>query len=282
MHQKLLVSKYTALIQLIYGQLTRAVSIYARSEENKYIQKKDIPLSKGKSEIKISYISGVALQLSKSHNSQAMNVASSIASHLSANCSDDFLVEVLPPGLIEMEVSDLVLVAWLQRFVDSWRGKSIDFNSSALKAGCVKAVMSEKSDSVFSIQYVHARCCSLLRLAQHEKLIDTNNFSSESIPWFNSYGILCLNHQAERRLINCLVKLVDELEPAIARSLKWEGAALSLVKAFESFWSTCRIYGTLTTTPELAVARLGLVMATQSVLKFLLEEKLDISACSEL
>ena len=84
-HQKLLVSKYTAIVQLIYGQLFRVVSIYARTKENTIIEKKDIPLSKGKNDIKISYISGVALRLSKSHNSQPFSIASSIASHLSAD-----------------------------------------------------------------------------------------------------------------------------------------------------------------------------------------------------
>lgn len=276
-HQKLLVSKYTAIVQLIYGQLTRAVSIYARSRENNYIQKRNIPLSKGKRDIKISYISSVALQLSKSHNSQPFSIANSIISHLSANLGEDLHLEVLPPGLIYIEVTDLVLAAWLQGFIDNQRGERINLNSSG------KGNVSQFCDSVFSIQYVHARCCSLLRLAEQEKLIDSRKIFSESIPWLNCHGQFLLNHQAERRLIGSLVKVVDEFEPVITRPLKWQRAAFDLVKAFESFWSACPIYGDMkTTTPKLVMARIGLVMATQSVLKFLLEEKLGFSACLEL
>lgn len=281
-HQKLLVSKYTAIAQLIYGQLLRVVSIYARTKENKIIEKKDIPLSKGKSDIKISYISGVALHLSKSHNSQPFSIASSIASHLSADWGEYLLIQVVSPGLICIEVSDFVLAAWLQRFIDIRARERVDFAPLALKASSEKAVMSGLDDFVFSIQYVHARCCSMLRLAQHEKLIDLNQFSSEPIQ-LDSYGRLYLNHKAERRLISSLVKIVDELEPVIPGPLKWKEAALNLVKAFESFWSACRICGDLKTTkPELVMSRIGLVMTTQSVLKFVLEEKLGIPACLEL
>lgn len=280
MHQRLLVSKYTALIGLIYGKLTELISTYAQSKKNIYIQKTQIPLSKGKSDIKISYVSAVALHLSKSHNSQPFELASSIASHLSANCGEHLLVQVFPPGLIEIQVSDFVLAVWLQGFIDNRRGERINLNR--LVSG--KAVISEfDPESLFSIQYVHARCCSLLRLAQQEKLIDSNQICLESIPWLNSGGELRLNHRAERRLISSLVKVVDELEPIIVRPLKWEGVVLSLVKAFESFWSACRICGDVkTSTPELFMARVGLVMITQSVLKFVLEEKLGVSACLEL
>lgn len=270
-HQKLLVCKYTAINQLIYGCLTESISIYAHSSQNKYIEKKEIPLSKGKNDIKISYISGIALHLSKSHNSHPFSIATSIASCLSVNYGTDLQIFVLPTGLIYIEVSDLVLASWLQHFIDRRREERIEMNSLALKA-----------DAVFSIQYIHARCCSLLRLAQQEKLLNTNKIASESIPWLNASEQLYLNHQAERRLINNLVKVVDELEPAITRPLKWEGAALSLLKAFENFWSACRICGTSTTPPEVIMARVGLIMTTRSVLKFLLEEKLGIPACSEL
>ena len=279
-HQKLLVSKYTAIIQLVYGYLTRAVSIYARSEKNKCLEKKDIPLSKGKSDIKISYISGVAFHFSKSHNSQTFSIADSIVSCLSADLTGYFTVEVLPSGLIQIQVTDSLLAVWLQSFIEQ---------NGSVEASPVKFEVLEDglSDCVFSIQYAHARCCSLLKLAQQEKLVDfdinVNKYPSESIPWLKSDGQLRLNHRAERYLIASLVRIIDELQPVIAHQVKWEGAALSLVRAFEGFCRACRIHDDLkTTAPELVMARLGLLMTTQSVLRFLLEDKLGISAWLEL
>ena len=279
-HQKLLVSKYTAIIQLIYGYLTRAMSIYAQSEENKYIEKKDIPLSKGKSDIKISYISAIAFHLSKSHNSQTFAIASSIASCFWADLNVYFMVEVLPSGLIQIQVTDSLVAVWLQSFIDK---------NGSLEASQVNlcALEDASSDCVFSIQYVHARCCSMLRLAQQEKLVNFhigfNKYSFEPIPWLKSDGQLRLNHQTERCLIGNLVRIVDELQPVIARPIRWEAAAFSLVRAFEGFCKSCRIHDDLkTTAPELVMARIGLLMTTQSVLRFLLEEKLGISAWLEL
>ncbi|MEO1431532.1 MAG: DALR anticodon-binding domain-containing protein [Cyanobacteria bacterium J06633_8] len=283
-HQKLLVSKYTAIAQLIYGQMTRAVSIYALSKGNKSIEKKYIPLSRGKSDIKISYMSGVALQLSKSHKSQTFSIANSIASCFRASNGGYLQLEVLPEGLIEIQVSDLFLAAWLQAFAEPNRSREAsNIHFLGLKSGSGRMVIPELNSKVFSIQYVHARCCSLLRLAQQEKLIGCDDFSSESIPWLKDESNLILNHPAERCLIGNLVKLVDELEPVIPRPLKWEGAALSLVRSFDFFWSACRIHDrSNTTSPELKMARIGLIMATQSAIRFLLEEKLGVSACSEL
>lgn len=279
-HQKLLVSKYTAIIQLIYGYLTRAVGIYARSQENKNIEKKDIPLSKGKNDIKISYISGIAFHFSKSHNSQTFSIASSIASYLSADLTAYFRVEVLPSGLIQIQVTDSLLAVWLQSLIE--QNSSVEASEVNLKAK-----IDNLSDCIFSIQYVHARCCSLLKLAQQEKLVDFNingnKYSSKSIPWLKSDGQLRLNHQAERCLIGSLVRIIDELQPVNAHRVKWEKAALGLVRAFEDFFKACRIHNDLkTTAPELVMARIGLLMTTQSVLRFLLEEKLGISAWLEL
>ncbi|MEM7712383.1 MAG: DALR anticodon-binding domain-containing protein [Cyanobacteria bacterium P01_A01_bin.68] len=256
------------------------MSIYALRKTNNSIEKKDIPLSKGKSDIRISYVSGVALQLSKSHNSQPFSIANSIAADLSASFDAYLMVEVLPKGLIQIQVTDLFLALWLQHFID--KNRSIErAEVSYLDLGTAL------QDYVFSIQYVHARCSSLLRLAQQEKLIDFNVYlkknSCESIPWLNNDGQLCLNHQAERRLIASLVRIIDELEPIIPRPLKWEGLALRLAAAFENFWSTCQIHDDLSAiAPELVRARIGLIAATQSVLRFLLEEKLGIPACLEL
>ncbi len=162
-HQKLLVSKYTAIIQLIYGYLTRAMSIYARSGKNKYIEKKDIPLSKGKSDIKISYISGIAFHLSKSHNSQTFTIANSIVSCLSTDLNAYLIVEVLPSGLIQIQVTDSLIAVWLQGLIDkngSVKGSQV--NLCALEDG--------SSNCVFSIQYVHARCCFSVEIGTTRKI----------------------------------------------------------------------------------------------------------------
>ena len=103
------------------------------------------------------------------------------------------------------------------------------------------------------------------------------------IPWLNCDQMRD-QHPASRRLIAELIQVVDELECSDSRDeRKWEKAALKLSEAFQNFWSECRIWGDVkTTNPELAQARLGLVLATQSVLRFLLEDKLSIFALQEL
>jgi hypothetical protein len=135
-----------------------------------------------------------------------------------------------------------------------------------------------------------------MRLAQQEKLIQfgDNNVNTSSaignvispnpIPWLNSDRQLRFSHSASRRLISELVQVVDDLEFRFgAGSVNWEKAAINLSQAFEVFWCNCRIFGEVKiTSPELSQARLGLVIATQSVLRFLLEEKLGVQALLEL
>ncbi|MDZ8030005.1 MAG: DALR anticodon-binding domain-containing protein [Nostoc sp. DedQUE08] len=151
-------------------------------------------------------------------------------------------------------------------------------------------------NSLFAIEYAHARCCSLVLLAHREGLIKLREpipntspafwdvIFPNPLPWLNCDGTLQLNHPDERRLIGELIQVVDNIEcPDVSDSVKWEKLALNLSQAFEKFWSNCRIWGEVKiTSPELAQARLGLLMATQSVLKFVLEENLGVFAPLEL
>jgi hypothetical protein len=150
--------------------------------------------------------------------------------------------------------------------------------------------------NLFPVQYAHARCCSLVLLAHREGLIKLREpvpnsspsfwsiISPNPIPWLNSDGRLRLNHPDESRLIAELVEVVDNIEcPDVRGSVKWEKAAVNLSQAFENFWCNCRIWGEVKIiSPELAQARLGLLMATQSVLRFVLEENLGTFAPLEL
>ncbi|WP_317616846.1 DALR anticodon-binding domain-containing protein [Nostoc sp. PA-18-2419] len=230
--------------------------------------------------------------MSDSQNRKAMELARAIAFHLSATFGDVFNVQIVTPGWIHFELTDSALGTWLQ---------SLAVGKGELGSGEIgrefhptPATLS-MPNSLFPVQYAHARCCSLVLLAHRERLIQLREplvnsspiwslISPNPIPWVNCNQRLRLNHPDERHLISELVRIVDNIEcPDVRGSVKWEKAALNLSQAFENFWRNCRIWGEVKiVSPEVAQARLGLLMATQSVLKFVLEENLGIFAPLEL
>jgi arginyl-tRNA synthetase len=278
------------LKQLINSQLVTVLSIYTGSNKTVSIGNKKIPLYKDRNNSKLVYVSSLALGLSKSQNQKAMETASAIAFHLLAIAGGVFDVKIVSPGLIHLQVNDQTLAAWLQSLV---------FGSIKVREKIGRTRDKKKfpvSDSLFAAQHAHARCCSLILLAHREGLIkliepvpDTslrfwNVNSSNPIPWLNSDQTLRLTHPDEYQLIAELVQVIDNAEcPDFKGYVNWEKVALDLSKAFENFWSSCRIWGEVKIfSQKLAQARLGLLMATQSVLRFLLEEKLGIFAPLEL
>ncbi|XZN96275.1 MAG: DALR anticodon-binding domain-containing protein [Microcoleus sp.] len=67
------------------------------------------------------------------------------------------------------------------------------------------------------------------------------------------------------------------------RAIDYFKLANSLSTAFQTFYSQCRIWGEVKRENlKLAQARLGLVLATQSLLRFILEELLNAVAPLEL
>ncbi|WP_414590418.1 DALR anticodon-binding domain-containing protein [Anabaena sp. CCY 9614] len=228
-----------------------------------------------------------------------MEIASGITSHLLATCGEVFSVQIVPPGSIYVELKPLLLAAWLQSIAIKSLGNEEEVESPSgdqwqIAEIATRKIALDNSERLFAVQYTHARCCSLVLLAHREGLIqlkniknllaDTGENSQEQIPWLNHNYQMRLSHPAENHLIAELVKVVDNLEfPHVDSSVNWEKAALDLSQAFEVFWCRCRIWGNVKiSSPNLAQARLGLVMATQSVLKFLLVNKLGIFAPLEL
>ncbi|MCX7593590.1 MAG: DALR anticodon-binding domain-containing protein [Fischerella sp.] len=305
----LLVCKYTAIKQLIHNYLTVTLSIYNCNKKTSYILEKKIPLSKGRDKNKIFYITAIALQLSKYEKLPAMQVAEAITSHFSEEFAEVVYVQIVPPGWIHLELAHPFLAAWLQSLAaggggvgdgevgapaptrewglgemgrTSDRERCRDAPGRVCKTNQLSTtnVPCSLSHSLFTVQYAHARCCSLLRMAEQERFI----ISANTIPWLNTQQKLRLNHPLELSLVSELVQVVDQIGCSGSDdSVKWEKLALCLSQAFEEFWRSCRIWGEVKAiSPELAQTRLGLVMATQSVLRFLLEEKLSIFAPLEL
>ncbi|MCG6135071.1 MAG: glutamate acetyltransferase [Nostoc sp. LLA-1] len=292
-------SKYTAIKQLIHSYLIQSLSIYTSNHHDSCIDEQKIPLYKGRDNNRVLYISDIAIKLSKSHNRTPMEIASGIASHLSATCGEVFSIQIVPPGSIYVELKPLLLAAWLQSIAIKSLGNEEEIGFPSGEQGQIEEIAKRKisldnSERLFAVQYAHARCCSLVLLAHREGLIklkniknllaDTSENSQEQIPWLNHNYQMRLSHPAEGHLIAELVKVVDNLEfPHVNGFVNWEKAALDLSQAFEVFWCKCRIWGNVKiSSPELAQARVGLMMATQSVLKFLLVNKLGILAPLEL
>jgi hypothetical protein len=286
-HQKLLVSKYTATKWLLHSCIFAVLNIYTSNEVIVGIETGKIPLYKVRDSGRVLYISGIALWLSKSQNSTAMEIAQGIVVHLLSTYGSLFSSQIVSPGWIHLELTHPTLATWLQ---------SLAVKTTILEpVPYSKFTPKENPGRLFAIQYAHARCYSLVLLAHREGLIqlkepvvDSNSAIGDfllpkSIPWLNCDQKLCLTHPAEFHLIHELLQVVDDWEISDRSSIRWEKSALSLSQAFETFWRNCRIWGEVNNnSPDLAQARLGLLMATQVILMSLLEEKLEVFAPLEL
>jgi len=257
------------------------------------------------------YRCAIALQLAPLWKLPALDIAYQIMASLSTLSQDtgkivlDLSVEVIDPGWINLRLSDRTLATWLQHLstdlldLPVLRSDSVNGSLSEISGGRHKLPPSppqptQSSKNLFLVQYAHARCCSLLRLAHQQGLIQLRDLEFKTpsgqflkpnpIPWLNDdYGVtkpmgLRLGRPAERSLIAQILNGVDQMiNPSHRQGLK---LASALSNGFESFYSSCRIWGEVN--PTLAQARLGLVGVTQVLLRSLLQDQLGFPAPVEL
>jgi len=249
-----------------------------------------IPLNRAKDSARVLYVSAIALKLAKTWQQTPQAIAAQLVETLEPLCCPDFAVKVARAGMIELELTDAGLAVWLQRLAQI----PLPLPESRILSPVVCA------DRLFPIQYSHARCCSLLRMAHRDRLISIAQpdvatapqiwslAAPNPIPWVDEGVRLRLIHPGDRSLISQLITVLDSLAPVIGncrheKPVNYLKIANSLSAAFQIFYSQCRIWGEVKTeTPKLAQARLGLVLATQSLLRFILEELLNAVAPVEL
>lgn len=292
-------SPLLSLKQLLLRWL-EAVIVLSSPDLTRSSQHQHISLYQAKDCSRFLYISPIAFHLSKVKKIPALEIANAIALLLesqleyccrqptSANLLQNCTLEVVAPGWIHIELTQPMLAAWLQHLV---------FYPPQLQ-NCREEychLTQTGNYRLFAAQYAHARCCSLLQMAQREKLITLKELPETSsavflpiapspIPWLNDQKLRYF-HPAERALISQLLTTLDDFYfPGTSRQLKiWEKAALNLSQIFQTFYSCCRIWGEVKMqTLELSQARLGLVMATQISLRLLLQDKLGVPAPVEL
>jgi arginyl-tRNA synthetase len=250
----------------------------------------EIPLNRSKDTARVLYLSAIALKLAKTWQQTPQTIAATVAKTLEPLCYPDFAVKVAPGGIIELELTDPGLAVWLQRLAQT----NLPLPESRLLSPVVSA------DRLFPIQYSHARCCSLLRMAHRDRIISIAQpdvatapqiwslADPNPIPWIDDGDRLRLVHPAERSLISQLLTVLDNLYPIFEvknseKPVNYFKLANSLSEAFQIFYSQCRIWGEVKIEqPKLAQARVGLILATQSLLRFILENFLNAIAPLEL
>ena len=173
------------------------------------------PLNRSKDSARVLYVSAIALKLAKTWQQTPQTIAAQFAETLKPLCYPDFAVKVAPAGIIELELTDAGLAVWLQRLAQT----NLPVPESRILSPVVSA------DRLFPIQYSHARCCSLLRMAHRDRIIaiaqpDVTTApqiwslaSPNPIPWIDEGDRLRLVHPAERSLISQMLTVLDNLYP---------------------------------------------------------------------
>lgn len=266
----ILVSKYTAIRQQVRGHLLEVLSIYTNENKLLPFALASVWVRKSKETCKVLYISEVAFKAAKVYGISASDIASQLVSHF-CDCNENFMLKAAA-GLIYIEVAPSVIATCLQSVVEH--------TFLTLRHSDTPPLLDPPTPS-FLIQYAHARCCSLLRLALNEGLISFDE--PLQVSWLDSQSKLRFNSHESQRLIATSVEIIDDLVCVDVRSpIYWHSKALNLSQAFVCFWRHTRIWGEVKNQPELVRAYIGLIVVTQQILRLLLEEKLNSAACFEI
>ncbi|MFP5275142.1 MAG: hypothetical protein ACLGGO_33930, partial [Coleofasciculus sp.] len=149
-----------------------------------------IPLHRFSTPNYVCYRSAIALKLSSPWQQTPLDIARQLTVALltlSQESGDaiaiDFTIEVLPPGWILFRLSDRALATYLQEWFKIPPFPSVPRHYLKQKlqekggAGDREKLGQNQpdSDKIFPIQYVHARCCSLLQLADEQGLIQVKD-----------------------------------------------------------------------------------------------------------
>ncbi|MGK7920664.1 MAG: DALR anticodon-binding domain-containing protein [Trichodesmium sp.] len=257
-----------------------------------------IPILQTRDSNQLLYKSAIALKLAPVCQQRAIDIANELAKYCGEVVNNEtkkerlnFQLEVVSSGMINFKIEDLSIANWLDDL------SYLPLNCQEKKLQVVTEGQPFETRNLFPIQYSHARCCSLLRMGEDDRLISLTPAKAESysqcwfietpqpIPWQKLNGELQFLDNSEYQLIAQIAFTLDRIYclSHSKKSVNWKKVADALSLAFQTFYGECRIWGKVKIkTPKLAQSRLGLVLVTQSLLRFLLEEKLGEKALIEL
>jgi arginyl-tRNA synthetase len=305
--------------------LTQTVNINFSFQLGHRVNPTKIPLNRIKSNEQIGYVSAIAFKLAGQSQPLAMSIAQALTDRLNQTMEaaqvtiepqsldriwQKFIIQAVDPGWIHLWLTDTGLAEWLQMLTQQQIYRN--GTEQAIANAVDHRLNLSNSTSISDLLYTHARCCSLLRSAARQGLIQlappTSNTEPEAVlsttlsadsspisaakiidfriihpqplPWLVEAGStaqlkqsLSRHHPAERHLIEEFVLVLDELSDKNQGADQIEKLAHRLSHCFGDFNAACRIWGEVQQDHlALAQMRLGLVLITQKILQFLLYE----------
>ena len=190
------------------------------------------------------------------------------------------LVEIVDRGWINFYLDSKFMTSWLEQLL-VWHQKEINDCQPIQK----EYGLENTPANLFPVQYIHARCCSLLNLAARENLISLSvdslwivrSTQTKTFFW-NEQHTLWLTKSTERNILLQLLIVADSWIEDIS-DRHWTKLALNLAQATAVFLADCRFLGEVRQSyPQLAIARLGLISLVQLWLQKILNEKLCLAA----
>lgn len=258
----------------------------------------EIPLQLTQDKNQFDYLSAVGVKLAARSPNSPEKIVEQILTEWSTKFPESlqyFSISSISSGLLLWKIHDIFLAQWLQFLIKITLPSSQLLSSTfLLKSEQLKPSFSQ----LFPLQYTHARCCSLLRLADQENLINLeinqknlpsllpnssqNLLNFSSIPWLNQRKILLFNHPLERHLIHYFLLILDRLAPNNLSQISPQKVIKighEFTQIFDQFYRKFPFFGDHKINfPQENQARLGLVLITQKLLHFILEDLLQIYA----
>lgn len=254
---------------------------------------RSIPLKRASKAIPFVYVCAIAHRLATPSQPAALIAAQLVDALLQPlpipgeDSLSGIVVQATATGWLQFELSDRAIAAWLDRLL----AKALPQQSCTPPTSMERQTLLPTA-TIFEVQYAHARCCSLLRLAHSEGLITLNRLDAPLdwhivnppfVPWLTATAQLCLNHPADRRLLGYLVEALDCLsDESPHRTQQSLRSAQAIAQAMQAFHRVHPLWRKTGTEPNLVVSQLGLLLATQRILYALLADGLALQPVVEL
>ena len=232
----------------------------------------------------IVYRSSIALLLASYTQKTPQIVAEELIDYLVSTIDNsdsqlnlNLCVEIGKSGLIDFYFDHESMAIWLEK---SLVLLDIKTNVDLTKSFLGESLKSTPSNlNLFPAQYIHARCCTLLRLGIREKLLFFAD-EAQAISWLDHQNNLWLREEAELILLRQLCLITDSFR---AESGNWQKLALNFSTIIAIFLAECRFIGDIQQrNPQKAIARLRLIALSQYWLQRILVEKLKVVAPTSL